>query len=86
MATNFNTNPFGIYAHPFSGSAKTGSTVDVINFVNASPFFTSSKQADAGSIGINYTQISISGSDAGAAADIVFKVSGKEAANKDVLT
>lgn len=83
MATNFNTNPFGIYAHPFSGSIETGSTVDVINFVNSSPFFTSSKQADAGSIGINYTQIGMSGSNAGAAADIVFKVSGKEAANKD---
>ncbi len=83
MATNFNTNPFGIYAHPFSGSLKTGSAVDVINFVNSSPFFTSSKQADAGSIAIEYSKLGQSGSDAGAAADIVFKVAGKEFANKN---
>lgn len=83
MATNFNTNPFGIYAHPFSGSLKTGSAVDVINFVNSSPFFTSSKQADAGSIAIEYSKLGQSGSGAGAAADIVFKVAGKEYANKN---
>jgi hypothetical protein len=83
MATNYNTTPFGVYAHPVSGSTNIGTPIDVINFVNSSPFFTSSKQADIGSISMEYTKLSQSGSSAGASADIVFKVTGKEYADKN---
>lgn len=83
MATNYTTNPFAMLAHPFSGSLSTNSTVDLIQFVNPNPFHTSSKQAELGSISLNYTAIKVStGSDGGVAGDIVFKVAGNEYLNK----